>query len=94
LLKAAVCESPLLHDLPLDPVAHPFVLPMAKVAQYQYSVMHARRKLRLIDLTRLGSDRVRIANELVSWCRREHYPASRARARSTRDYIVGAHLCL
>jgi hypothetical protein len=80
-LKAAVCESPLLHDLPLNSVAQPLVLPMAKIAQYQYSVLRARRELRLIDLTRLGSDRVRIANEVVSWCRREHYPASRAAAR-------------
>lgn len=80
-LKAAICESPLLHDLQLVPAAHPFVLSMGRVAQYQYSVLRARRELRLIDLTRLGSDRVRIANELISWCRREDYPLSRAAAR-------------
>ncbi|MDB6105308.1 MAG: hypothetical protein JWO52_5307 [Gammaproteobacteria bacterium] len=91
LLKAAVCESPLLHDLPLVPAAHSFVLSMAKVAQYQYSVLRARRELRLIDLTRLGSDRVRIANELISWCRREDYPASRAAARLLHTKYRVAH---
>ena len=89
-LKAAVCESPLLHDLPLNPVAHPFVLSMVKVAQYQYSVLRPRRGLRLIDLTRLGSDRVRIANELIAWCRREHYPVSRAAARLLHTKYGGA----
>jgi hypothetical protein len=89
-LKAAVCESPLLHDLPLDPVANPFVLSMAKVAQYQYSVLRAKRELRLIDLTRVGSDRVRIANDLISWCRPEDYPASRAAARLLHTKYGGA----
>jgi hypothetical protein len=57
------------------------VVSLAKVAQYQYSVLRARRELRLTDLTRLGSDRVRIPNELISWCRREDYPKSRAAAK-------------
>jgi hypothetical protein len=80
-LKASLCESPLLHDMPLTPSAHPHVLSLAKVAQYQYCVLRARREMHLIDLTHLGSDRVRIPNELLSWCRRDDYPASRAAAR-------------
>jgi hypothetical protein len=59
----------------------PLVLSLAKVAQYQYSVLRARRELRLADLTRLGADRVRIPIELISWCRREDYPRSRSAAR-------------
>lgn len=89
-LKAAISESPLLHDLPLTPTAHPLVLSMAKVAQYQYSVLRARRELHLIDLTRLGSDRVRIPNELVSWCRRDDYPTSRAAAGLLHERYVTA----
>jgi hypothetical protein len=80
-LKAAISESPLLHDLPLAPSGYPFVLSMAKVAQYQYSQLRAISDLQLVDLTRLGSDRVKISNELISWCRREDYPLSRAAAR-------------
>jgi hypothetical protein len=80
-LKAAIVESPFLHDLPLEPCTHPLVLSMAKVAQYQYSVLRTTRELRLIDLARLGSDRVRIPNQLISWCRREDYPTSRAAGR-------------
>jgi hypothetical protein len=80
-LKAAISESPLLHDMPLTPTAHPLAVSLAKVGQYQYSVLRARRELRLTDLTRLGSDRVRIPNELISWCRREDYPKSRAAAK-------------
>jgi len=79
-LKAAISESPLLHDLPLTPTAQSLVLSLAKVAQYQYTVLRARRALRLTDLTRLGSDRVRIPNELIAWCRREDYPTSRTAA--------------
>ena len=41
------CGRSLLHDLPLTPTAHPLVLSMAKVAQYQYSVLRAVRELRL-----------------------------------------------
>jgi RES domain-containing protein len=89
-LKAALAESPLLHDFPLVPAAYPLVLSMAKVAQYQYSVVRARRELRLIDLTRLGSDRVRIANELVSWCRREDYPVSRLGAQLLHTKYISA----
>ena len=89
-LKAAISESPLLHDLPLTPTSHPLVLSMAKVAQYQYSVLRAVRELRLIDLTRLGSDRVRMPNELISWCRREDYPTSRAAARLLHAKYPGA----
>ena len=80
-LKAAISESPLLHDMPLIPTAHPLAVSLAKVAQYQYSVLRPRRELRLTDLTRLGSDRVRIPNELISWCRCEDYPKSRAAAK-------------
>jgi hypothetical protein len=80
-LKAALGESPLLHDLPLTPTAHPLVLSMSKVADYQYAQLRPRRELQLIDLTRMGSDRVRIPNELVSWCPREDYPTSRSAAR-------------
>jgi hypothetical protein len=80
-LKAAISESPLLHDLPLAPTAHPLVLSMRKVALYQYTLLHPRGALRLIDLTRMGSDRVRIPSELVSWCRCEDYPTSRSAAR-------------
>jgi len=80
-LKAAISESPLLHDLPLARGPHPFTLSLAKVAAYQYSVVRARRSLQLTDLTRLGSDRVHIPNELISWCWREEYPTSRAAAR-------------
>jgi hypothetical protein len=90
LLKAAIGESPLLHDLPLVPCAHPFVLSTARVAQYQYSVLRAARELRLIDFTRLGGDRVRIPNELISWCRREDYPTSRAAARLLHTKYVSA----
>jgi hypothetical protein len=80
-LKAAISESPLLHDLPDGVTAQPLVLSLAKVARYQYSVLRARREFRLTDLNRLGSYRVRIPNELISWCRREDYPTSRAAAK-------------
>jgi hypothetical protein len=88
-LKAAISES-LLHDLPLTPTAHPLVLSLAKAAQYQYSVLRARRVLRLTDLTRLGSDRVRIPNELISWSRREDYPKSRSAAQLLHTKYPGA----
>jgi len=92
-LKAAISESPLLHDLPLTPTAHPLVLSMAKVAQYQYSVLGVVRELQLIDLTRLGSDRVRMPNELIAWCRREDYPTSRSAARLLHTKYPGARGC-
>jgi len=79
-LEAAISESPLLHDLPLTPANHVLGLSMEKVAQYRYSVLRTRRELHLIDLTRLGSDRVRMPNELISWCPRADYPASRTAA--------------
>jgi hypothetical protein len=79
-LTAAIAES-LLHDLSLVPIDHPYTLSMAKVVLHKFSVMCFTSATRLIDLTGAGADRLRIPNELISWCPREEYPVTRAAAR-------------
>jgi len=77
-LEAAICQSPLLHDPPPTAVPHPFTLSLRKVAQCQYAVLHPRGKLLLINLTPLGSDRLRLPQELIPACSPEHSTTSRA----------------
>lgn len=89
-LKAAIAES-LLHDLSLTPPEHPYSLSMTKVAQHQFAVLSPVTDLRLIDLSGLGADRVRVPNELISWCAREDYPFSRAAAQLLHTKYETAH---
>jgi hypothetical protein len=79
-LKAALCES-LLHDLSLTPPEHPYTLSLSKAAESRFSICMPTAGLPLIDLSGLGADRIRIPNELMSWCAREDYPTSRSAAR-------------
>jgi len=78
-LTAAIAET-LLHDLSLTPTAHPYSLSMSKVRSHRFAILTPKTDLRLIDLAGAGADRVRIPNELISWCLREHYPISRRAA--------------